>query len=39
MISKEQFGFNAFWWERLHTETQIAACLDYIASLGFKYWS
>ncbi len=37
MITKEQFGFNAFWWEQLHTEAQIAACLDYIASLGFKY--
>ena len=37
MITKEQFGFNAFWWEQLHSEDQIKECVDYIASLGFKY--
>ena len=36
MITKEQFGFNAFWWEQLHTEEQIKKCVDYVASLGFK---
>ena len=37
MLTKDQFGFNAFWWERLHTEDQIKECVDYIASLGFRY--
>ena len=37
MITKGQFGFNAFWWEQLHSEDQIKECVDCIASLGFKY--
>jgi len=37
MITKEQFGFNAFWWETLHSEDQMKGCADYIASLGYKF--
>lgn len=37
MISKEQFGLNAFWWETLHSEDQIKACVDCVARTGFRY--
>ena len=37
MITKDQFGFNAFWWEELHTQDQMRICADYIASLGYKF--
>ena len=37
MITKEQFGFNAFWWEKLHAEEQIKSCVDYLANIGYKY--
>jgi sugar phosphate isomerase/epimerase len=36
MLSKEQFGFNAFWWETLHTEAQLNECVEYLAGLGFR---
>ncbi|MEA3477423.1 MAG: sugar phosphate isomerase/epimerase [Bacteroidota bacterium] len=37
MITKDQFGFNAFWWETLHTEDQMRECADYIAGLGYSF--
>jgi len=37
VIQKDQFGFNTFWWEQLHTEDQIKACVECVAGLGFKY--
>ena len=37
MITADQFGFNAFWWETLHSEDQVKACADYIASLGYRF--
>ena len=37
MMSKEQFGLSTFWWETLHTEDQIKACVDYVAKTGFRY--
>ena len=26
MITEKQFGFNTFWWERLHTEEAVQQC-------------
>lgn len=36
-ISKEQFGLNTFWWETLHNDEQIKACVDCVAKTGFRY--
>jgi sugar phosphate isomerase/epimerase len=37
MITTDQFGFNAFWWEQLHTEEQIQSCVNFLAKTGFRY--
>lgn len=37
MITSQQFGFNAFWWERLNTQQLIRQCTDHLAQTGFKY--
>jgi len=37
MISKDQFGFNAFWWEKLDTKERLRQCTDFLARTGFKY--
>jgi sugar phosphate isomerase/epimerase len=37
MLQKNQFGFNAFWWEQLHTEEQIQSCVQFLAKVGYKY--
>jgi sugar phosphate isomerase/epimerase len=36
MLKKEQFGFNAFWWEKLWTEEDIRKCTDALAEIGYK---
>jgi sugar phosphate isomerase/epimerase len=37
VITKDQFGFNAFWWEVLHTQDQMKTCADCLAGLGYKF--
>ena len=36
MLSEEQFGFNAFWWERLYTDEEISRAVECLAKLGYK---
>ncbi|MFH1005901.1 MAG: sugar phosphate isomerase/epimerase, partial [Candidatus Latescibacterota bacterium] len=36
MLSFDQFGFNAFWWERLWTEEELRSCFATIAGIGYK---
>jgi sugar phosphate isomerase/epimerase len=37
MISIDQFGYNTFWWETLHTEEQLKKCVDLLAKLGYRH--
>jgi len=37
MISKEQFGFNTFWWEQLHGEKEIESCVTCLTDIGYRY--
>ena len=37
MLTCEQFGFNAFWWEQLHEREQIELCVRSLADIGYRY--
>ena len=36
MITEQQFGFNTFWWEKLHTTESIQSCVEALAKIGFR---
>ncbi len=36
MLNREQFGFNAFWWETLHDAEQIESCVRCLSGLGYR---
>lgn len=36
MLNEQQFGFNAFWWEKLHTPESIQACVEALAKIGYN---
>jgi sugar phosphate isomerase/epimerase len=35
MLTRDQFGFNAFWWEELHDHQQIESCVRCLAGIGY----
>ena len=36
MLSTEQFGFNAFWWEKLWEDDEIKRCASSLSRIGYK---
>jgi len=36
MLSPEKFGFNTFWWEKLHTPNDIRGCVEGLAEIGYR---
>ena len=36
MLGSEKFGFNSFWWEKLHTPDDVSSCVEALAEIGYK---
>ncbi len=36
MITRQQFGFNAFWWDNLHIPESIQSCVEALAEIGYR---
>ncbi len=36
MITRQQFGFNAFWWDNLHNPESVQSCVQTLVQIGYR---